>query len=95
MVEDTLEKISKLDHRRSQYFKLLYRMMIDHFIAYRVGSTGFFTEQNRAFSKKEKAVDEITQHYFSVSRIPIVGQILAIPIHIMQKYQSIKTERLN
>ena len=95
MVDETLEKINQLNRKESQYFKKLYRMMIDHFIAYRVGSTGFFTEQNRALNNKEKAVEEITQHYFSVSRIPIVGSILAIPIHIMQKYQGIKTERLN
>lgn len=47
-VDRVIERIENLDSRsQTEYYSLLYNMIITHFLAYRLTSTGFFTEKVR------------------------------------------------
>lgn len=47
-VDDVLKRIEKLDSRKlTEYYSVLYNMVLTHFLAYRLTSTGFFAEKKR------------------------------------------------
>ena len=56
-VDRVIERIKGLDSRRQEeYYDKFYRVIIDHFLAYRIAATEFFQERARHFSKGEKVL---------------------------------------
>ena len=59
-VERVIKKINELDSRKlADYYDKLYRIIIDHFLAYRLTATGFFHEKAHQFSTLDRALENI------------------------------------
>jgi hypothetical protein len=91
-----LAKIASIDSRKQrEYYELLYCSIIDHFLAYRITSTGFFSENTRSFTGGDNAIKTLLTAQPIVHKIPVLGSIIAVPFDIMAKYRKVKTSYLN
>ena len=89
-----LDKIDNIDSRKlSEFYRLLYNMLINHFIAYRILSVGFFNEE-----MKETTIDKIAWKVCKaqpiIERIPILSDLVSIPFQILNMIEE-KSSRLN
>jgi len=73
----------------------MYHLIINHFLAYRVLSTGFFTQEARTFSDSDAIIETITKAQPVFDKIPVLGDLLGIPFEILNTYKQIKTETIN
>ena len=59
-VEKVIARIEKIKHpQQKEYYNLLYRTIINHFLAYRVAATGFFEQKERNHSKGDKMLEHL------------------------------------
>ena len=55
--ENIIKKIGHIGKPKVEdYYKYLYRMIINHFLAYKLNSTGFFEEETRTYSDADKVI---------------------------------------
>lgn len=73
-VERVIKKIDSIPEPKiKQYYNLLYNCIINHFLAYRICSTGFFTQKTRTFTKHEHLISFIYKAQPIVKKIPMIG----------------------
>jgi hypothetical protein len=79
--EETVKMINALgSQERKDYYNCLYRLLINHIIAYRVLSTGFVEEASRAaYSKMEFKMHHIVRAQPILMAIPFIGQFAELP----------------
>ena len=85
-LERVLAKIDSLDPKLKEYYNILYNTVINHFLAYRVCSTGFFSTKSRSFSTHGKYLHLLHKVQPIIKKLPIVGELAEIPFQIMEKY---------
>ena len=90
---DKIETIS--DPQQQEYYDKIYKMLVNHFMAYRIMSTGMFETSLRTFNKTDKAMKYVSLGKCILQKIPVLGSLLEIPFQIMEEYRGIKTEHLN
>ena len=64
-------------------------------MAYRIMSTGMFQTSLRTFNKADKAMKYVSLGKSILSKVPVLGSLLEIPLQIMEEYRGIKTDTLN
>ena len=92
-VTDKIEMIN--DSQQQEYYDKFYKMLINHFLAYRIMSTGMFETSVRTFNKTDKALKYVSLGKCIFEKIPVLGSLLELPFKIIDEYRGIKTEHLN
>ena len=93
--ERVLNNISKLKNQKlSNYYDLLYRMLVNHFLAYRLLSTDLFIQQDTDNNTIDNIMNKICLLQPVISKMPILVDMVSIPLELMDKYRHIKTEIL-
>ena len=88
--------IDQIDSRKlSEYFKTLYNMLINHFMAYRMLSTGFFSENVREVTTFDSIAGQVCEAQSIVESVPILGDLVGIPFKILNAFREEKSSRLN
>jgi hypothetical protein len=91
-----LERIDQIESRKlSEFYKLLYNVLINHFMAYRMLSTGFFSESVREVTTFDKAAGMVCKAQSIIESIPILGDLVAIPFKILGIVREEKSGHLN
>ena len=80
--------IEKIDSQKmSEFFKLLYNMLINHFMAYRMLSTGFFNESVREVTTFDSIAGKVCKAQSIIEKIPILGDLVGIPFQILNAFR--------
>lgn len=88
--------IEKIDSRKlSEFYKLLYNMLINHFMAYRMLSTGFFSENVREVTTFDSIAGKVCKAQPIIEKIPILGDLVGIPFKVLHAFKEEKSRRLN
>lgn len=70
-------------------------MLINHFMAYRMLSTGFFKEDIREATTFDSIVGNVCKAQSIIERIPILGELVGAPFQIINAFREEKSSRLN
>ena len=70
---------------------MLYHMLLNHFLAYRILSAGFFTQENRSFSDSDNVLEMVTKVQPIFEKIPVLGDLMSIPFQLMDTCRQVKT----
>lgn len=94
--KNILKKIDEIDSRKlSEFYKLLYNMLINHFITYRIISTGFFSESVREVATFDNIAREVCKAQSIFKIIPILGDLVGIPFQIIKFMREEKSSYLD
>lgn len=78
-----------------EYYSVLYNMVITHFRAYCLTSTGLFKQDVKSVSTLDKAVGIASILEPLIKKIPFIGDLVEIPFQIASFVKEQKSENLN
>lgn len=88
--------IEDIDSKKlSEFYKTLYNMLINHFVAYRMISTDFFIGSERELTDFDNLIGNVRKAQSIVENIPIVGNLVAIIFKILDVYVEERSIRLD